>query len=236
MALGIPGLPLSLDPLIAEAKRRTRHRRLLLLAVAVLALGGGGAAVAILASSSSYVATRPINAGLVKSPLVGAAQGAGNPVVQEGVPTIVRFVPRGTFAIAVIVANKAGAPITLERATAILSSASPLHQIGTRLIAFKPFVCPPGASCPFMDPIGQGPYGVAARPAPLTVAPGQSALAQMHFKLAPCWSNTFRKGATVRRVTLLYRGPDGTAFRQRVGLGDSVTELTRVPARPTCRM
>jgi hypothetical protein len=181
------------------------------------------------------VATRPINAGLVKSPLVGAAHGAGNPLVQIGVPTIVRFVPGGTFAIAVIVANKAGAPISLERVTAILSSPSPLHQIGTRLIAFKPFVCPPGASCPFIDPIGPGPYGVAARPAPLTVEPGQSALAQMHFRLAPCWSKTLRKGATVRRVTVLYRGPDGTAFRQRLGLGDSAPELTGIPARPTCR-
>lgn len=155
--------------------------------------------------------------------------------MQIGVPTILRFIPGASFAVAVIVTNKSGAPITLERARAIVLRHSPLRQIGTRLTAFKPFVCPPGASCPFIDPIGPGPYGVPARPLPLMVAPGKEALAQLHFKFAPCWSRTFRKGATVRRVTLLYRSPGGTAIHQRLRLGDSVPKLTDTPARPTCR-
>lgn len=40
-------LPLSLDPLIAEAKRRARQRRMLLVAAVVLALAGGGATLAL---------------------------------------------------------------------------------------------------------------------------------------------------------------------------------------------
>jgi len=202
--------------------------------VVVVVVGGGVAGGLILGSGSSYVATRPIGAALVKSPLVGAGQTHGRALLQVGIPTIVRFIPRNTFAIAVIVTNKAGSPITLERARAIFSRHSPLRQIGTRLSAFKPAGCA-GASCPFIDPIGPRPYGVPARPVPLSVAPGQQALAQLHFQFAPCWSKTFRRGATVRRVTLLYRSPGGAAIHQRLLLGDSVPKLTGTPAQPACR-
>jgi hypothetical protein len=223
------------SPTAAARQYVRRHRVLLAVVVVVVVLGGGVAAGAVLLSGSSYVATRPIGAALVKSRLVGAGQTHGRVLVQIGVPTIVRFIPRATFALAVIVTNKAGAPITLERARAILPRQSPLRQIGTRLTPFKPFVCPPGANCPFIDPIGPGPYGVPARPIPLTVEPGHEALAQLHFQFAPCWSKTFGRGATVRRVTVLYRSPDGTAIRQRLPLGDSVPKLTGIRAQPTCR-
>ena len=225
----------SLGSRCAATWRYARRHRILLVVGATAVVVGAVAAGVLLRSGSPYVARRPINAGLVKSPLVGAAQGTGGPLLQIGVPTIVRFVPRGTFAIAVIVTNKAAAPITLERATAILPRHSALHQIGTRLVAFKPPVCPRGAHCPFWNPIGPGPYGVAASPVPLTVAPGHSALAQLNFQLAPCWSNTVRASATARSVTVVYRSPDGTAVRQRLGLGDSIPKLTGVPARRTCR-
>lgn len=212
-----------------------RRHRILLAVVVVVVVGGGVATGLILASGPSYVATRPLGAALVKSPLVGAGQTHGTALRQFGVPTILRFIPRATFAIAVIVTNKAGSPITLERARAIVPRHSPLRQIGTRLSAFKPAGCPPGANCPFIDPIGPGPYGVPASPVPLSVAPGHQALAQLHFQLAPCWGKTFRRGTTVQRVTLLYRSPDGTAIHQRLRLGDSVPKLTGIPAQPTCR-
>jgi hypothetical protein len=155
--------------------------------------------------------------------------------VQIGVPTTVRFIPRATFALAVIVTNKAGAPITVEGARAILPRHSPLRQIGTRLTAFKPFVCPHGALCPATDPIGQPPYGVPARPLPLTVAPGRDALAQMHYQFASCWSKALRAGAMPRKVTVAYRTSNGTVIRQPLQLGDSTPRLTGAPRRPTCR-
>jgi hypothetical protein len=208
-----------------------------LFAVAVVVvLGGGGAAGAILASGSSYVATRPIGAALAKSPVVGSA---GLPyhghqvLVQIGVPTRVNFVPAATFAIAVIVTNKAGAPITVEQARATVSRRSPLHQIGTRLIAYKPFVCPPGASCPYIDPIGEPPYG-AERPVPLTVAPGHQALAQLHFQFNPCSPVGGASAPTTKRVTVVYRTPDGTIVRQRLALGDSTPQLTRISQARVC--
>jgi hypothetical protein len=222
--------------LISANKRRARQHRVLL-AVAVVVVCGGGAAGGILASgsSSSYVATRPIGAALVKSPLVGAGETHGRALVQLGVPTILRFVPGASFAIAVIVTNRAAAPITLQRAQVILPRHSPLHQIGTRLVAFTPFVCPAGALCPARDPIGPLPYGVAARPIPLGVAPGHMALAQLHFQLATCWSKALRARAMPRTVAVTYRNPGDGVIRQRLRLGDSAPQLTGVPARATCR-
>ena len=226
-------LQLRLGPLIAAARRQAR-RHAVLLAAAVVAVGGGGVAARILTSGSSHAPTRSIEAALVRSPYVAAGQGHGHPVVQGGIPTILRFVPGATFAIAVVVTNKAGAPITLQRAQAILPPNSPLRQIGTRLLAFKPFVCPTGAMCPLYEPLGPGPYGVSVRPLPLGVAPGSEALAQLHFQFVPCWSKTLRAGATVRRVTIAYRSPDGTVIRQHLRLGDSIPQLTGTPTRPTC--
>jgi hypothetical protein len=227
-------LPFPLDALMAEAKRRMRRRRVLIAAVVVL-LVGAGAAGGIVASGTWSGSSRPIGSALVKSPLFGAGQTHGRALVQLGVPTIVRFVPGATFAIAVIVTNKAAAPIILQRARVILPRHSPLRQIGTRLIAFKPIVCLPGESCPYHDPIGPGPYGVAARPLPLSVAPGHEALAQVHLQLASCWSNTLRTGAMPRTIKVAYRSPNGTVIHQLLQLGDSTPQLTGVPARPTCR-
>ena len=231
-------LRVRLSPQIASASRFVgRHRVLLAVAVVVL-LGGGGAVGAIFVSGSSYVATRPIGAALVKSRVVGSG---GFPyhhhrvLVQIGVPTRVNFVPGASFAIAVIVTNKAGAAVTVEQARAIVWRRSPLRQIGTRLLAYKPFVCPPGASCPYIDPIGEPPYGTAERPVPLTVAPGHQALAQLHFKFNPCSPVAGRSAPTTKRVIVVYRTPDGTSVRQRLALGDSTPRLTRIPSTSACR-
>jgi hypothetical protein len=221
---------------IAAAKRYAgRHR--VLLAAAVVVLCGGGAAGAILASGSSYVATRPIGAALVKSPVVGSAASPYHRrrvLVQIATPTILNFVPGATFAIAVIVTNKASASITLERTRAVLSRRTPLRQIGTRLIAWKPFVCPPGAFCPAIDPIGDPPYGTAERPVPLTVAPGHEALAQLHFQFRDCSPVAGASAPTTKRVTVVYRTPDGTTIRQRLALGVSTPQLTRIPRANAC--
>jgi hypothetical protein len=54
MTLPIPRLPLSLDPLMVEAKRRMRKRRVLVAALAVL-IGGGAASAGVVLTSSSPV-------------------------------------------------------------------------------------------------------------------------------------------------------------------------------------
>lgn len=62
MEIGLPRVPLALDPLIAEAKRRM-HRRRSLLALALLLLGGAAAALALtLRPSSGPGVSRPLGA------------------------------------------------------------------------------------------------------------------------------------------------------------------------------
>jgi len=57
MELRVPRLPFSLDPLIAEAKRRANRRRLLL--ASLLVVLAGAAAVAVLALPPSHRLTLP---------------------------------------------------------------------------------------------------------------------------------------------------------------------------------
>lgn len=231
---GVTAHPLShsFRPRVAAARVFAARHRVLLAVVALAVIGGGGAARAFLGSGSSYAATRPIGAALVKSRLVGAGSTyrRHQVLVQIGVPTILRFVPSATFAIAVIVTNKAGAPITLERSLAVLSRGSPLRQIGTRLIAYKPVVC--RGLCPFIDPIGKPPYGDAERPVPLTVAPGDKALAQLHFRFSRCTRQVGGSVPTTKSVIVVYRTPDGSIVHQRLALGDSTPKLAHIsPAR-----
>jgi hypothetical protein len=232
MTSHVPRLPFALDPLIAEAKRRARQRRVLLVVAVILV--AGGTAGGLLASRSSYPATRPIQAALVRIPIVGVDPGC------------CRFAPGTTFALSFVVANKAGGPVTLESMRAVLARHSPQRQIGTHLFAFKLPVCP-GKCAPF-NPIGAPPYG-AERPVPLAVAPGHYALVRTDFEFAPCWNKTLSAGAIFRRlgvpagggiplfrqVTVAYRIPDGATVHERLRLGNSLPLLTRYPARPTCR-
>lgn len=217
-------------PLVGAAREYAGRHRVLLAAVVVV-VGGGAAAGGILATRSSYVATRPIHAALVRW-VGGAGSSHRKVIVQIGVPTIVRFVPHATFAISFYLRNQAGAPVTVERVRAALPTRAPLRQVGTRLWAAAPFVCRSG-SCPYIDPIGSPPYG-AERPVPLTVAPGHWALARLDFQFAACTSRPGERG-TARKITIVYRTPDGTLIHQRLALGNSTPHLIRTPSRAACR-
>jgi len=132
------------------------------------------------------------------------------------------------------VTNKAGAPVTLESVTADVLHDAPLRQIGTRLIAFTPVICPPGqVECITGRPVGPRPYG-AASPVPLTVAPGHGALVQLDFMFSACSPVTGALAPTTKRATVAYRIPDGTLVRQRLDLGDSTPQLMRIPRSAAC--
>lgn len=59
MTARVPRLPFSLDPLMAEAKRRARQRRVLIVALIVLTAGGAWAGVVALNSSSAVQPAAP---------------------------------------------------------------------------------------------------------------------------------------------------------------------------------
>ena len=85
MTGNVPRLPLTLDPLIAVAKRRARRRRLLLGAVAVLIAGGAFGVASVVRSShgsgggGARLASRPIS-----NPLPDGASDCGRGVSGRG--------------------------------------------------------------------------------------------------------------------------------------------------------
>jgi hypothetical protein len=85
MTLHVLRLPLSLDPVIAEAKRRARQRRLLLSVVAVLIAGAAlGAAFAVRSSNGSGGAGAGVAPYQIANPLPDGAADCGRGVSGPG--------------------------------------------------------------------------------------------------------------------------------------------------------
>jgi hypothetical protein len=209
-----------------------------LVAAAVIVVAAGSAAGAALVSGSSYVATRPIGSALARAPYEGLYQDqpAGNGFV---------FNPGATFAFSVVVTNKAGSPITLTGARAAVTPGSPLRQVGARFTVFKlikplPYPNPGPSEAPRTgppygyNPIGPPPYE-GGRPAPLELAPGHQALAQLNFHFVQCWNKPLPWRPVVRAVTVAYRTPAGTVIHERIRPSDpSVLVLPNDRSYPSC--
>jgi hypothetical protein len=200
-------LPFSLDPLMAEAKRRARNRRALL-AGAVAMLVGGVAAGVIVASAPSFTPTRPMQSALAGNVLFGG------PVV---------FDPGTKFGFPLRLRNEAGQTITVERVRAALAPGAPLQQIGTRWSTYAS----PRLLGAYEDLGAESP-----RIVPFDLRPGQSALATLSFRLGSCraatiahtplyvsgqpFSTLVRKGEPpVRKITVVYRSASGATVLQR---------------------
>lgn len=210
-------LPLSLDPLIAEAKGRARRRRSLV-AVAVFLVTVAGSAAALVVSNSSDV--RSLQAALAPSVLAAPH----NNLVGG---------TRGHFSILLGLTNGAGKPVTLERVHAVLDARSTLRQYATQFALYKRPVCSgmvrPGICVPD--------YGLSAsttgarRAAPLRVAPGREALAQLTFRFATCTSRALLESVSIRELTVVYGLPNGTRIDQHPRLPlDQPAALTFAPA------
>jgi hypothetical protein len=202
MTVRVPRLPFSLDPLIAEAKRRARQRRALV-AVAVLLVAGGAAA--FVASSSPGVATgpRPIESAVVAS-VIGNPEQPGQ-LRLDGTRI---YSPR--FGIAVILRNGSRGPVTLERVRAVLRAHWSVGQIGARFKSWKQ-----AKSCVQGFVIGCSTRPIAAeRPSPMRVAPGDQVLAQLNFRFLTCSRREAQAALSAKEITVVYRLPDGTQIRQ----------------------
>ena len=210
MLAHIPRLPLSLDPLIAEAKRRARQRRFRVAVAALLvAAAGAGAGIVAFSSYSSYVATRPIQAAAGAS-VTGLFQ--PTKLLQGG-----RRIPSPYFGITVFLRNGSAEPVTLEGVRAVLSGRAALRQIGTKFSLFMPEVCPPGSFCQINMDVGGAdahrPFG-AERFSPLSVPPGHTAQGQLNFRIAACTGRSLQEAVSIRKITVVYRLPDGTQIHQ----------------------
>jgi hypothetical protein len=203
MAVHAARLHFSLDPLIAEAKRRARQRRVLV-AVVVLLVAAAGAGAAIVASSSPGVTPgqRPIQAAIVAS-VIGPPEQPSQ--LRDGTRI---FSPR--FGIAVVLGNGSREPVTLERVRAVLNAHWPVGQIGARFKLWKH-----AESCvqSFVVACTARPIA-AARPSPLRVPPGHQVLAQLNFRFLACSRREAQAVLSVQKITVVYRLRNGNQIRQ----------------------
>ena len=123
MTLRVPRLPFSLDPLIAEAKRRARRRRLLL-ALGVAA--GGAVAVTFALQSGSGGAQRPATRGGAGS---GGTAANNGPVLADGVAPVIG----GTVVATVIPHLKLG-----QSAPEIVIATAPIDASGNFVLRPAP--------------------------------------------------------------------------------------------------
>lgn len=217
MTAQAPRLPLSLEPLIAEAKHRARQRRALLAVLAVLlvaAAAGAGASFITSGSSGVAVGPRPVQAAF-EPPMLGQVEQPNGPV---GV-----FAPR--FGIALIVENGSSTPVTLESVRAVLGAPTgphvPVGQIGTRFKPLKqpkPLRCAAGRPCTIgMDiPPGAERPIAAERPTPLRLATGHRAVVQLNARFLACSRRQAKEVVSIQRLTFAYRLTDGTRITQYV--------------------
>jgi len=206
MTAHVPRLPLSLDPLIAEAKRRAKQRRFLV-AVAVMLVAAAGTVAALSALSSSGV--RSLQAALAPSVL---AAPHNNLVGGK----------RGHFSIVIGLTNGAREPISLERVSAVLTARSSLRQFATDFRLYKGPVCalaPAPSPAPepglcFPLPYYTLPPHGAKQPSPLHMAPGHEALAQLSFRFAGCMRRAMLESVSIQKITVVYGLRNGTRIYQ----------------------
>lgn len=215
MTLFASSLPFALDPLIAEAKRRTRQRRALVALPVVLVVAGGTvASVVTLGSPGAATGPRPVRSAVVGSLFGGVEQPTG-PI---GV-----VAPR--FGIPFIVGNGSSEPVVLESLRAALGSPTgphvPVIEIGARFSLWRPKKCAARAGSPipgycglnFDVPFATRPIA-AERPTPVRLAPGHRALVQLNFRFLGCSRRLAREALSVQRLTAVYRLPHGHQITQ----------------------
>jgi hypothetical protein len=227
-------LPFTLDPLIAEARRRARQRWVLIAAAAVLVVGGGTGAAIIASSSSGELPSQAAFAPSVLSPPAEHTVGVGKPA---------------RFSIVVGLINGSREPVSLRRVRAVVTARSALRQIATRFALYTPkiFACPapagslPGTCIPPGPQLGFSiaPHG-ALRPSPLRVAPSREALVQLTFQNRSCTIRAMKESMSLQTIAVVYGLSNGSRIYQHpplplprpAGAGFGQLTISATPAIP----
>src|SRR3954464_2069347 len=189
MELRVPRLRFSLDPLIAEAKRRMRRRRALVAVVAVAFAAGAVGAVLALRGADGRHGIGPRIASVRRLPVqhIGAgpfvlsggfAGGSGSGLWGDGASgpqgTTVGCIDRRHYSEAFGIKNRSRAPVTLVSARGANPAPNTVDLVAIQLRLSPPF--PPPSSVPnWGGPPGGGLNyrGWSAAPTrPLTIPPG----------------------------------------------------------------
>lgn len=142
-----------------------------------------------------------------------------------------RFVPKTSFGVGIVLRNRAKTPVTLVDVRTLAPAGSLVHQQGTQLLAWNPPPCNGHHSCPAFGFL-RGPYR-QAHPRPLAVNPGKQVAVQLDFRLASCADVPFASPGAAQRIELVYRVGGGQLQRQVLPLGGSRLNL-RMPSRRDC--
>lgn len=171
------------------------------LCVAVLALVLAGPAAA--SSPRSPVALGGMFEGGPGGVVFGSAPGNGE---------LLRFIPDARFAVGVLLENTSRGRLVVTGAEVLEPTRTLVHQIGTQFHPWRPFKCPPGASCPApVFPL----HARVAHPRPFAVAPGKDVGVELDFRLGSCAQIPGAGSTPISRLRVSFRTAGGP-IRQRV--------------------
>jgi hypothetical protein len=142
-----------------------------------------------------------------------------------------RFVPKTTFGIGIVLRNRSDTHVTLVGVDAPSAPTGLVQQIGTVLAPWSPPRCSGSHSCPAVGFL-RGPYR-AVRPSPVSIAPHGEAAVQLNFRTLGCDGLPFAAAGAPDRIEVDYRVGNGAVSNEELPLGAAKLDL-RLPSRRDC--
>lgn len=142
-----------------------------------------------------------------------------------------RFVPKTTFGIGIVLRNRSDARVTLVGVDAPSAPTGLVQQIGAVLAPWSPRRCPGRHSCPAVGFLRE-PYR-AVRPSPVSIEPHGEAAVQLNFRTLGCDALPFAAAGAPDRIEVGYRVGNGAGSSEELPLGSAKLDL-RLPSRRDC--
>jgi hypothetical protein len=250
MELRVPRLPVSLDPLIAEAKRRMRRRRVLVAVLAVALVGvAAGVALALRGPSTPRFSVGPTGV-VARSPVqhIGSGpfvlNGGFNGGGESGLFGDGADGPKGTslgcinhrhYSQAFGIQNRSHTPVTLVSA----HGANPSRQI-VDLVAVQFRLSPPLKRPSTIPNFGGGGMDLvyrhwsAARTKSLTLPPGRIATVQSNYLMRHCADLASGRKIVVPGSLLLHYRASGRTGKKTIPLPSLRFVLHAGPTKRQC--
>lgn len=193
------------------------------------------AAASVLAISLGTVATpcgareRSVRAPFAKVSLTEAGGWAVTGSGPNGVP--LRFVPKTTFGIGIVLRNRSAAKATLLDVEALSAPTGLVQQVGTKLAPWHPPRCSGRHSCPGVGFLRE-PY-VAVRASPVLIGPRSEAAVQLNFRMLGCDVLPPAAAGAPDQIEISYRVGKGAVSSEELPL-DSAKLNLRMPSRRDC--
>ena len=137
---------------------------------------------------------------------------------------LIRFLPRGTFAIGLFLRNTAHGRIVIVGVRVVEPRHTLIHQIGTQFHRWHPFKCPDGSYCP-----AQG-FGLQPRvfhPRPFSIGRGRELGLELDFRLGTCAHVATSSDAPISHAVVTFHRPGGPLLRTKLALGSGELHLRR---------